>query len=351
MQGRPERLVALDGWRAISALVVLVWHLQHFSSLASGWTALPGLDGTVGVELFFGISGFVIGRSLLAEREATGGVSLLGFYVRRIFRIVPPLLLYVAVVETLAQFGVLPNAAKSSINILSFTCNLIGPQCGGYVGGHTWSLSVEEQFYLVIPLVLALVSARSRATLTAVLLAYPLLVIGLYAANQTFAAAILSQFATIGLGVTCALHEERVRRAVMALPGWTVVPALAAIFLLRGSEPAGTRTLIELLLVSPLVMFVLLRSAFGPSILSGLHTSRPLQVLGAASYSFYLWQQLATYPFPGAGPWFYLASVSACLLVALASYRWMEKPLIGLGASLSQSVSRMRIPRPALTPV
>ncbi len=347
MQGRPERLVALDGWRAISALIVVGWHLQHFSSLAGGLGALPGLNGTVGVELFFGISGFVIGRSLLAERAAMGEISLAGFYIRRVFRIVPPLLLYVVVIELLAQFGILENAARGSINALTFSCNLIGSACGGYAGGHTWSLSVEEQFYLIIPLVLALVTARSKAALTTVLLAYPIFVVALFVARCTFAASVLSQFTTIALGVACALHEDRLRRIVTATPGWTIFPALAAVFVLRGLHPAATTDALQIVLVSPLVMYVLLATALRPSVLSGLLASRPLQVLGMASYSFYLWQQLATYPFPGAGVWLYLASLSICVIVALSSYHWVEKPLIGLGAKLSRRARRQRVPVPA----
>ena len=331
-------MVALDGWRAISALIVVGWHLQHFSSLAGGLAALPGLNGTVGVELFFGISGFVIGRGLLAERAASGEISLLGFYIRRAFRIVPPLVLYVAVVELLAQFGVLEGAAKGSINALTFSCNLIGSACGGYAGGHTWSLSVEEQFYLVIPLVLALVTARSKTALTTVLLAYPIFIIALFAAHCTFTASVLSQFTTIALGVACALHEDRVRRIMTATPGWTILPALTAIFVLRGLHPTATTDAVQILLVSPLVMYVLLATTFRASVLSSLLASRPLQVLGMASYSVYLWQQLATYPFRGAGVGFYAASLSACVLVALASYRWIEKPLIRLGARLSGRV-------------
>jgi peptidoglycan/LPS O-acetylase OafA/YrhL len=346
---KANRLVALDGWRAISALIVVVWHLQHNSSLAGPLSGLPGLNGTVGVELFFGISGFVIGRSLLAERAATGQIGLGGFYVRRLFRIVPPLLLYVAVVELLTRFGLLEAAAKGAINALTFRCNLIAPACGGYVGGHTWSLSVEEQFYLVIPLVLAMVGARSRAALTGMLLAFPILVVGLYVAKQVDAADILSEFMTIGLGVACALNEDRVRRIVTSLPGWTVLPALAATFLLRGLEPQGTRTIIEVLLVPPLVMYVLLGSTFRHTILSGLLACRPIQALGAASYSLYLWQQLATYPFPGVGPWFYAASLSACVLVAFASRSWLEKPAIRFGAELSRRLRQRRVSRPAET--
>jgi peptidoglycan/LPS O-acetylase OafA/YrhL len=345
VSAKPDRLIALDGWRALSALIVVAWHLEQYSALPLH--GAPGLNGTVGVELFFGISGFVIGRSLLAERAATGQISLAGFYVRRVFRILPPLLLYVSVVVLLTQVGLLEGAARGVVNALVFRCNLIGSACGGYVGGHTWSLSVEEQFYLVIPLLLTLASVLPRAALTAALLALPFVVLGLYLSGQIVVADILSQFMTIGLGVVCALHEDWVRRIVTALPGWTVLPALAAIFLLRGVERAGTRSVIEVLTLSPLVMYVLLGSAFRRTLLSGVLASRPMQTLGAASYSFYLWQQLATYPFRGAGVWFYAASLCACLLIALASYRWLEQPMIRLGAELSGRIQRRRIPLPA----
>jgi peptidoglycan/LPS O-acetylase OafA/YrhL len=211
-------------------------------------------------------------------------------------------------------------------------------------------LSVEEQFYLIIPLVLAIVSIRSRAALTAVLLAFPFFVLGLYLANEVVLADVLSQFMTIGLGVACALHEDRARKIATALPGWTIIAALAAIFLLRGLEPTGTRSIMEVLLVPPLVMYVLLGSTFRRTILSAWLASRPVQTLGAASYSFYLWQQLATYPFPWAGGWFYAASLCACLLVAMASRRWLETPAIRVGTSLSRRIAHRQAAMVVATP-
>lgn len=349
MSSNSERLIVLDGWRAVSALVVVAWHLQQDSSLPLHGT--PGLNGLVGVELFFGISGFVIGRSLLAERAASGQISLAGFYVRRLFRIMPPLLLYVGVVLLLTQFGILGSAARGIVNAFVFRCNLGDFSCGGYVGGQTWSLSAEEQFYLVIPLMLAVASVLSRTLITAALFTLPFFVVALYLTGQIVPADFLSEFMTIGLGVVCALHEDRARKIVTAWPGWTILPALAAIFLLRGLEPAGKRSIIEVLTVPPLVMYILLGSAFRPTLLSGVLTSRPMQLLGAASYSFYLWQQLATYPFRGAGAGFYGWALCACLLLALGSHRWLEQPMIRLGAELSRRIQRSRIPLRAGAPV
>jgi len=97
-----ERLDGLDGWRAIGAIMVIVAHLQVWSPLSGGFLGGTAL-GALGVDYFFGISGFVIARGLL-NRE--GHPGLRGFYVRRFFRIVPPLAIYLAVVVALSLFGI-----------------------------------------------------------------------------------------------------------------------------------------------------------------------------------------------------------------------------------------------------
>ena len=160
-RGISPRIAPLDGWRAISVALVIFSHLAVSSSIAIHFPGELGRAvitpflhecGNLGVNIFFVISGYVITSGLIREYTRSGQVSLRNFYLRRVFRILPPLIMYVFAVLLLAELGVIPPQATGAVNALTFTCNLNLYGCGGWFGGHTWSLSYEEQFYLIIPI-------------------------------------------------------------------------------------------------------------------------------------------------------------------------------------------------------
>jgi peptidoglycan/LPS O-acetylase OafA/YrhL len=115
--GSDNRIEVLDGWRTVSVVLVILSHVLLYSGVrladTSSFAARKIYDplivslGGLGVNIFFVISGFVICRGFLKEVGETGRVSLLAFYVRRFFRIVPPLAVYLAVLVTLAWLGVI----------------------------------------------------------------------------------------------------------------------------------------------------------------------------------------------------------------------------------------------------
>lgn len=151
---RPE----LDGVRAVAILLVLV---NHATGTVIGWDA-AGMFGWVGVTLFFALSGYLITGILLRERDSAGRVDLPRFYRRRIVRLAPALLVVLL-------FVALTNAVQPGdwrlglIGGLTYSTNWM--QAGGAELGsltHLWTLAVEEQFYLVWPLVLALAFAGAR---------------------------------------------------------------------------------------------------------------------------------------------------------------------------------------------
>src|SRR5689334_14287534 len=116
MMASNNRIEVLDGWRAVSVSLVILSHALMYSGLQladmESFSArkiyLPLIEslGGLGVDVFFVISGFVICRGFLKEIGETGRVSLLAFYVRRFFRILPPLVIYLAALVTLAWLGV-----------------------------------------------------------------------------------------------------------------------------------------------------------------------------------------------------------------------------------------------------
>ncbi|MFN7472890.1 MAG: acyltransferase family protein, partial [Roseiflexaceae bacterium] len=150
----------IDGLRAVAVLSVFLYHLN-----------IPGFGGGyVGVDVFFVISGFLITRILLTEYRTTGTIDYRAFYLRRIRRIIPALIA-VLVLTTLTSITFLSPTqliayGQSLIATVASVSNIWFGATSGYFDGdatqkpllHTWSLGVEEQFYLVWPLCIALLA-------------------------------------------------------------------------------------------------------------------------------------------------------------------------------------------------
>ena len=151
----------IQGLRAIAVLSVVAYHM-----------GLPLSSGYLGVDYFFVISGFVISGVLINELKATNRINLWNFYKRRFFRLVPALAAMVFITSILSFFLISPlgmqqNAAKTGIGSLLLSANKViselsqryfdlPAQTNPFL--HTWSLSVEEQFYVVFPILLLLLS-------------------------------------------------------------------------------------------------------------------------------------------------------------------------------------------------
>ena len=149
------RIPSLDGLRALSIFLVVSLHtLQRYSinhRVGLGWYAL--FNGGLGVSIFFVISGFLITSLLLQEQRKRGSISLRGFYLRRAFRILPPLYFYIGVVVLLGRAGRLSFDWRDIVSSAFFFHNFTNNATMWSVE-HLWSISVEEQFYLVWPLIL-----------------------------------------------------------------------------------------------------------------------------------------------------------------------------------------------------
>lgn len=150
---------SLDGLRAISVLFVILGHTE--SALLDGITFLrPFRNGGLGVNVFFVISGFLITQILLREADKYGQVNVKHFYIRRAFRIFPPFYVFLGVVICLKFAHVYVVEWRSLACAAAYVWNY-SLHGGPYILGHTWSLSLEEQFYLIWP---ACIVAFSRRT-------------------------------------------------------------------------------------------------------------------------------------------------------------------------------------------
>lgn len=340
-----SRIASLDGARAVSIGLVLLSHLRILRHFPIVWRLADQhffaygryLDlGNLGVRVFFVISGFLITYLLLEEQRRTGSISLRRFYARRMLRIVPAYWIFLAVIAILIPLGIASASWGQLTSSFLYISDYRIPR-GSLT--HTWSLSVEEQFYLLWPTVLVLCgSRRAYRACIAVLLAAPVFRVlsdlGISPTSSKFSFDCTSD--ALAIGCLLALSRERLwslarYRRLVSSPAVFLVP-VAALPLMSGFVPFYVRDVVGIPLLSAGVAMVLDRCMRYPVGLVGKFLNLRVMVwLGTLSYSLYLWQQLWAFGDFRLGTISRLAAMLAC---ACLSYYFIERPLLGLRARL-----------------
>jgi peptidoglycan/LPS O-acetylase OafA/YrhL len=167
----PGRIPSLDGLRALSIVLVIIAHFAGTAHLPKSFEPIEHL-GNYGVRFFFVISGFLITTLLLKEYAKTKSVSLRHFYIRRCLRILPAFYVYVGSIVVLTAIGLITLYPGDLLHALTYTMNyqnipvdIPNGRANGWYLTHLWSLSVEEQFYLLWPLLFLLLRPRRALTL------------------------------------------------------------------------------------------------------------------------------------------------------------------------------------------
>ena len=358
-------LPTLDGWRAVAIVLVLMCHggLYYFSPHGphpSGRLQTYASRGWIGVDIFFAISGFLICTRLLREQQKTGAISLRSFYLRRAFRILPPYLLYLAVISLLAAFGWIIVQKQEIVASLLFVRNYlpaVKTKDIGWFTGHFWSLAVEEHFYLLWPTLLLALKPR-RANMAA---------IGLIIAITIWRTIDL-HFALFFPNAGHIFDHRTDTRLDSLL--WGCVFAIAFVseagrqWLKKWINPfAWFITVFALIVLTkyanavadalrpPLFAAIVAATVVHPQWLVGRILEDPrLRWIGRISYSLYIWQQLFLVgdliprPLPF-GHWQEVPlSFVLILLCATASYYLVERPLLGLGHRLTRAHASSSIP-------
>ena len=210
MQSPNSRVASLDGLRAISIAFVILGHLAGTRGFPIVSATIPAALAALGVRVFFVISGFLITRLLLIEQEKHGSVRLTTFYFRRAFRIFVPYYAFLAAVAIAARVGWLELAPGDMGYALSYATNFHPHRA--WALWHTWSLSIEEQFYLIWPALLVVFGVRrSLFVAGAWLLAAPCWRIFLWYSAPGSHAEIGHTFGTVAdaLAVGCLLAGVR----------------------------------------------------------------------------------------------------------------------------------------------
>ncbi|MGA7713416.1 MAG: acyltransferase [Rhizomicrobium sp.] len=341
-----QRLDSLDGWRTISVALVVVDHLVRYSSIGTHDKRFSTFDGYghLGVEIFFVISGFVICRGFEKELSGSGRISIAAFYIRRCFRIIPPLFVYLVAITLLSLLGIVDYQISALPRALTFTCN-IWDGCGGFVANHLWSLSVEEQFYLVFPLLLIVLAQKRKAALGIAVCGFPIMLLALNALKLSGLAHYFSDFLCIAAGVACAEYESEIRNICRILPKWTPdVCFFALLLVVTVLGPDLWSTLARYFLIPPLIALSLMSTVFHNSLTNRLLSSSVFTAIGRSTYTLYLWQEVATAPYGSAGYFFYSFSVAGCVGLSCLSFFFVERRLIGIGARISNSVRNKTVP-------
>ena len=355
-----NRIPSLDGLRAISILLVVALHtIQRYGAshhVATAWFAL--FNGSAGVFIFFEISGFLITTLLLKEDAKRGSVSLKGFYLRRAFRILPPLYLYVGVIVLLGLLGHFHVAPIDVVGSAFFFHNLVGG--GTWALEHLWSISVEEQFYLVWPFVLIYclrckgLAARYAAAKfpAAIILLSPFLRVALYmTGNPALKVASISylRFDFIMFGCLVALLQNTPRFEALYQACTRFWWAPPAVMLLCNALSARFQNYFDLTVGFTIngfaiAMFLLWSTRNAQSVVGRFLNSWGMAKIGVLSYSIYLWQTLflhegnqsvfARVPwlgtFPGNWLGFLLAGAGSYYIVEQPSLRWRDRMISAL---------------------
>lgn len=333
----------IDGLRAVAVLPVILFH--------AGVSWVGG--GYVGVDVFFVISGYLITSLILAERAA-GTFTLTGFYERRARRILPPLLLVLLACIVFGWFYMLPNQleelSRALIAVPIFASNILFSREADYFARpaefnpllHTWSLAVEEQFYVIFPLVIALFWRTKRRWLIGFLgVLVTCLISFRYAESRSFtkpeitfyllkarawellAGGLIAFYCSGCRDVAASSNRQRAFHEVAAVLGLALI-GYAAVMFDRGTRFPSIYTGVPVAGAALVILFAT------PKTLVGRFLSlRWLVGLGLISYSAYLWHQpmFASARLVGMGSDRIIGALAVLsILVAYVTWRYVELP-------------------------
>jgi peptidoglycan/LPS O-acetylase OafA/YrhL len=341
VRSRPQHIPGLDGLRAVSIMIVLVGHFLLERSSYS----------TIGVYIFFVISGFLITTLMYAERDRFGTLDVKRFYLRRLLRLYPVLIAFLAVVYCVALSTGRAYPLAEASSVLFYCANYL-MSWQEMTGRETqlpiavlWSLSVEEHFYLLMPAFFLLTQGRKMVGFAIALCIAPIVIRIFYLSIWPWIGytTVLYQNSelrmdSIAYGVLlAALYHGKKSLGLLQALGSTVAVCLGAVLLVASFEMPQSfykfvaRDTLRTVALVPLVCNVLF-SAQLPWLKHFLNLKLVAWV-GVLSYSLYVWHGAQQYFFTALGladgslwsGWCKLVGTFCC---AIASYYLVEKPFL-----------------------
>lgn len=302
---------ALDGLRGVAVLLVIAAHY--------GAPFLLG-GGAAGVTVFFVLSGFLITALLLGERETTGRIDVAAFYRRRARRLLPALVVVLITTVVIGAWLSDPLVVPQALATLFYVANLFEPH---EPLGHTWTLSAEEQFYLVWPAVVIGLAWLRPGALGLVAAAVALVLVpGPY---------VLSAFGAIAAGAALAVVAVDGRLPAIGRLTWMLLVPIG----IASAFAYGAETSVLLRVVVVIASLGLIAAAArdtAPCILAW----GPLSFVGRISYGLYLWHVPVRWGLTALGidqVWTLATPLGVALsfLAAAVSWRYLEQPILSRG--------------------
>jgi peptidoglycan/LPS O-acetylase OafA/YrhL len=344
----------LDGLKAMSIILVVVFHLNQnehiFSGLQQyGWLA-PVIsfitDGHFGVNVFFVISGFLITSLMLKEEKRTTKISLKNFYIRRTLRIFPAYYFMLFVYFLLQLAGFIHITGASWLTAITYTkyfnWNL------DWLTSHAWSLSIEEHFYLIWPLIFMCGNAFRKKFAFFLLILVPLIrvYVNFYPVSWINELTIFTRIDAIAMGCVFAMYKDEIVEKSSSIWRPLFYGSIVVLFSLRYLPSLLSNIHLDFIFIpldvmhgtiaNLLIGIVMMCSVFGPQegLWSKFLNSKIINFIGLLSYSIYLWQQLFI-----SGSHFWVTKFPQntlfILMMALFSYYVIEKPFLKLKSKFS----------------
>ena len=352
--GRGVEIGALDGLRTIAIVPVIAIHLGFVTG------------GFVGVTLFFALSGYLIGALLLEEKDRTSTVRIRQFYVRRLGRLYPALLVAIVFAVIVGLLNEVPAVRMFAAAVIagSYTANLVASVTGAWIPvlNHTWTLAQEEQFYLVAPL-LTRRANMSKLGLYARICFVSVLIIGLLRLAATIVIPELYPFTyenpllnldgmLAGFGLALLVKSGRLPDWVIwatskSIVAWSALAvfAVAATFAVMDSWTSAVANSATVLAT----LVLLCHLSTSKSTITTILDARPMRWLGQRVYGIYLFH-VPIFLMLGVGggdsregqPLFISIALVLTIGSAAASARWVEAP-VRLWVRRRQSASSSRV--------
>jgi peptidoglycan/LPS O-acetylase OafA/YrhL len=329
-----SRIGSLDGLRAISIMLVCLGHLVGTVNFPEFLLPLHNI-GNLGVKIFFVISGFLITLLLLQEKNLTGSINLKRFYFRRTIRLFPAFYFYIICIALADMCSLITLNPGDLLHAATYTMNYHSER--SWWLNHTWSLAVEEQFYLIWPGLICLLGVfRAKNVAIAVLILIPIVRCIMWYLLDASPSAMTRQFEAIADALASGCLLAYLYQGGFRLPKWSqswlfiLVPISMVVLpgalykIDSGLFYTLGQSYINLTAAVMVLRYLSVCEGFSYQILN----SKAAIWLGAMSYSLYLWQE----PFLNSWVTDWYASWPINLLLALAcacfSTYMIEKPLM-----------------------
>jgi peptidoglycan/LPS O-acetylase OafA/YrhL len=282
------------------------------------------------------ISGFVICSGLIAEKRRSGTICLPAFYLRRFYRIIPPLWLYLCGLLMLDAFGVVEISLQQALTSASFLCNMPFPEGCSWFAGHTWTLAYEEQFYLFFPLLILFAPLINNSLRFG--FAISGLVIGSVLLNRTgypLMSEYLMYFIFLLIGCCAALLSKKVISYFQQMHVAVWLSVIALLLVCVGYLPVEVEKQLKVICYPLLIVLMVLGTPTQSKVIAVVFKNRQLSYLGRISYTVYLWQELVTGNYVG---WLTFVYIAVVFIFAMISYQYIELPLQRIATLMSNNL-------------